>query len=140
MKRWREGAQRCWTRTSALGLLLSAMSAQAALTTQGVPKTEANVPIEITFQAREDVPDPFNQITLDVVFIDPTGHSMRVPGFWDGGRVWKVRYASPVLGVHQYRCECRGSPTFGLDGLTGKVEVHKYRGHNPLFKRGPVRV
>src|SRR5258706_3154756 len=140
MKRSREGRLRCWSSVWSLGLLLRATSMDAALSNPGVPKTEANVPIEITFQAREDVPDPFNQITLDVVFIDPTGYSMRVPGFWDGGRVWKVRYSSPVLGVHQYRCECRDSPAYGLDGLCGKVEVHKYRGHNPLFKRGPVRV
>ena len=60
--------------------------------------TEANVMVEIPFQAKRAHADPFNEVTLDVVFVDPQGRELRVPAFWDGDEFWKVRYASPVVG------------------------------------------
>ena len=104
-----------------------------------LPKTDANVPIELTFHAGEDLPDPFNQVTFDVTFTNPSGQSLRVPGFWDGGRTWKVRYASPIPGIHQYQTECSRT-SCGLGGISGKIEIHRYRGQNPLFHHGPVRI
>jgi len=49
-----------------------------------------------------DLKDPFNDITLDVIFTDPAGVRRRVPAFWAGGRGWKVRYASPLVGTHSF--------------------------------------
>jgi len=99
-----------------------------------------NVMTEIAFTAQKDVADPFNEVTLDAVFHDPSGQSFRVPAFFAGGRTWKVRYASPKIGVHQYRTECTSSSDPGLSGLTGEVKVVRYRGPNPLFAHGPVRI
>ncbi len=39
--------------------------------------------------------DPFNDIELDIVATGPGGQ-MRVPGFWAGGKAWKVRFAPPA--------------------------------------------
>src|SRR2546425_13326381 len=69
-------------------------------------KTEANVPVEITFTARHKHADPFNEVTVDVVFTDPTGSVLRVPSFWTGGRTWKGRYRSPITGTHRRRTQC----------------------------------
>ena len=90
--------------------------------------------------AKANPADPFNEISLDVLFTDPDGKLLRVPGFWDGGNIWKVRYASPLTGIHRYRTECHRKGEFDLDGLTGQIEVIPYRGENPLFKHGPIRV
>src|SRR3954453_1873603 len=68
-------------------------------------QTQANVMTELAFTAGKDYADPFNDVTLDVTFIDPTGRELRVPAFWAGGNVWKVRYASPVVGTHTFRTE-----------------------------------
>ena len=62
---------------------------------------------EFIFTAMRTHADPFNAVTLDAIFVDPQGKEFRVPAFWAGGNVWKVRYASPVLGVHRFRSECR---------------------------------
>src|ERR1041385_2811596 len=61
-------------------------------------KTEANVLVELTLTARRACADPFNEVTLDVVFLDPEGREFRVPAFWAGTNVWKVRYSSPEIG------------------------------------------
>ena len=62
-------------------------------------RTEANVPVELTLEAARSHADPFNEVTLDAVFVDPEGRELRVPAFWAGGRTWKVRYASPIIGL-----------------------------------------
>ena len=102
--------------------------------------TQANVPLEFTLTARKVYADPFNQITLDVVFTDPAGVVRRVPAFWAGGQIWKVRYASPLTGLHLYHTECSDTNDTGLHGVLGKFKVTPYRGKNPLHQHGPVQV
>lgn len=103
-------------------------------------KTEANVMVELTLTAARSYADPFNDVTLDVIFIDPNGRELRVPTFWAGTNLWKVRYASPVLGVHHFRSESSDATDRGLHGVTGQVEIRPYGGNNPLYIHGPLRV
>ena len=102
--------------------------------------TEANVMVEIPFDARQMHTDPFNEVRLDVVFIDPSGRELRVPAFWDGGKTWKVRYASPLAGTHKFHTECSDAKDKGLNDIRGKVEIRPYKGENPSFIHGPIRV
>ncbi len=123
------------------GVFVSSALGSVELTTAAEPATtQANVFIELPFTAQSEHEDPFNSVTLDVVFTDPQKHELRVPAFWDGGAVWKVRYASPIVGVHQYRSECSAADDRGLNGVTGSVRVDPYVGDNPLFLHGPIRV
>ena len=103
-------------------------------------QTQANVMADIAFQATAKHEDPFNDVRLDVVFTDPAGRQNRVPAFWAGKNVWKVRYASPILGRHTFRTECVPTADDGLNGVTGEVEIKAYTGHNPLFANGTLRV
>lgn len=102
--------------------------------------TQANVPVELTFHAARAHADPFNEISLDVVFTDPAGRSLRVPAFWDGGNTWKARYASPTLGQHKYQTACSDTSDAGLNGVAGTVSISPYTGKNPLFIHGPARI
>jgi hypothetical protein len=77
---------------------------------------------------------------LDAVFVDPTGGELRVPAFWDGGRTWKARYASPLVGAHHFHTECSQADDGGLNGLSGTVKIVPYKGENPLYSHGPLRV
>jgi hypothetical protein len=103
-------------------------------------RTEANVMIELTFKAAHSYADPFNQVTLDAIFLDPEGRELRVPAFWAGADVWKVRYASPVVGTHRFRTACSEPLDRGLHDVTGKVEITLYKGQNALYRHGPLRV
>ena len=103
-------------------------------------KTAANVMVEITFEAKAEHKDPFNELTLDAIFTDQAGKQLRAPGFWAGGRSWKVRYASPVVGSHRFATECSDVNDAGLHGVAGSVEVEPYSGDNPLYVHGPLRV
>ena len=103
-------------------------------------KTQANVPAEIVFHATKAHADPFNDVSLDVLFTDPDGVQVRVPAFWDGGDVWKVRYASGRAGLHKYETSCSDPDDRGLNHVHGALEIVPYRGRNPLFKHGPIQV
>jgi len=102
--------------------------------------TEANVMVELTLRANRSYADPFNDVSLDVQFIDPRGRELWVPAFWAGGNLWKVRYASPVVGTHIFRSECSEPRDKGLYGIAGKVEVRPYQGKNLFYTHGPIRV
>src|SRR5580658_5674219 len=101
--------------------------------------TQANVMTEITFTASRSHTDPFNGVTLDVVFAEPQGRELRVPAFWAGGNLWKVRYASPVVGAHRFRTECSDTRDAGLHGVKGKIIIKPYTGDNPFYRHGPLR-
>lgn len=45
------------------------------------------------------------------------GRELRVTGFWDGGRTWRIRFAPPAAGGWSYRTE---SADRGLDGRAGR--------------------
>src|SRR5579884_674508 len=102
--------------------------------------TETNRLAEITFTSQKERTDPFNEIDLDVVFTGPAGEHLRVPAYWAGGRLWRVRFASPTTGVYHYRSECSDPSDKGLHGVHGSVEIRPYRGDNPLYRHGPLRV
>jgi hypothetical protein len=120
-------------------IIASPLGADAAAQ-PNASKTPANIATEIDFSRAKAHADPFNGLTLDVIFTDPAGTVRRVPAFWAGGKVWKVRYASGVVGTHAYRTECSDISDAGLNGVAGKVEVVPYTGTNPLYLHGPIRV
>ncbi|WP_309722368.1 DUF4038 domain-containing protein [Armatimonas sp.] len=102
--------------------------------------TSTNVLLEISFLAKKTHPDSFKNTVLDVVFTDPKGAQKTVPAFWAGGAQWKVRYASPIVGVHHYRSQCSDPEDAGLHGVRGNLEIKPYRQQNSLYRHGPLRV
>lgn len=95
--------------------------------------------IELTLRASRSYQDPFHDVMLDVTFTEPGGRQLRVPAFWAGGNVWKVRYASSVVGTHRYQSDYQDAGDAGLHGASGSLEVMPYRGSNPLLMHGPLR-
>lgn len=99
-----------------------------------------NVVSEWVFRAEARYRDPGNEVLLDAVFITPDDQEHLIPAFWDGGDLWRVRYASPLLGLHRFRTVCSNSADAGLHGQEGEVTIFPYEGDNPLYQHGPVRV
>ena len=83
----------------AIGLILFA-ALFVKISSAEVRVTDSNVVVELSFESTVRYGDPFNEVSLDVVFVDPTEKERRVPAFWAGGSHWKVRYASPLVVAH----------------------------------------
>ncbi len=47
---------------------------------------------------------------------------------------------TPEIGVHSYVTSCTARDEPGLHQVTGKVEVVPYKGDNPLYRHGQIRV
>ncbi len=99
-----------------------------------------NATHEWSFASRRTYADPFNDVQLDVVFSDEQGGSYRVPAFWAGGNVWRVRFSSPDCGIYTFRTVCSDESDTDLHGIEGQFIVTPYTGQNELLRRGPVRV
>ncbi len=126
-------------RTIVLFLFASFLAIEA-LAKETLIKTEANVPVEILFTAEQTHTDPFNTVQLDVLFTSESGVEQVVPAFWGGGKNWKVRYASPTPGNYRFVSKSNVTTDPGLEGVGGKILITEYRGANPLFKHGPIKV
>ncbi len=102
--------------------------------------TMQNQVLEISFISTKKYKDPFNEIELDVAFTDPEGNEMVVPAFWAGGEIWKVRYSSNKIGIHNFITSCSANDENNLEDKEGIIEISEYDGNNKLFKHGPLKV
>lgn len=77
---------------------------------------------------------------VDVQFelTDPEGHAHVQPGYWNGGQTWNVRFSPSIVGRWTWRSLCKTDAS--LNGKTGVFDCVPYRGDNPLYKHGSVRV
>ncbi len=74
---------------------------------------------EQTFTAGNDTP---STTELRVEFTSPDGKKTTVPGYWDGGKMWRVRFLPTAAGAWNYTTKC-SPPIDGLHGQQGTVQV-----------------
>ena len=97
-------------------------------------------PIEICFKAAKRYQDAFNEIEMDVEISSADGNKWVVPAFWAGGDVWKARFSAPREGIYTYNTKCSDTEDTGLNEQTGRFEIKKYVGKNPLYEHGPIKI
>ncbi len=84
--------------------------------------------------------NPYADVTLRVTYTGPENHTMRTYGFWDGGDTFRIRCAFPAPGTWRWETECSDAANSGLQHQHGTVEVAAYRGANPLYQHGFLKV
>ena len=89
---------------------------------------------EIVLQAKEAVADPYTGVEVCADFVHDDGLTLRRPGFFDGDRTWRIRFASPV--EHGTWRWSTTSDTAGLGGVTGTLEVAPGDSANPFHRHG----
>lgn len=94
---------------------------------------------EKSFVSHKVYSDPFNDVEVDVVFVQGAD-SWRVPAFWRGGSRWTVRFAPPTIGEYTYHLESTDKNNADLNGHETKVLLSTYKGPNPLLTHGMLRV
>jgi hypothetical protein len=80
------------------------------------------------------------EANLTAVFTSPQGARRVVNGFWDGGRVWRVRFCPDVPGQWTFTTFCSDPRNAGLDGQTGKFLCTAPAGDSVFRQHGPIRV
>jgi len=102
--------------------------------------THSHQVIEWGYQSGKSYQDPFRDVEVRAEITQPDGSVVNLPAFWAGGNEWRFRYASGMSGIHEFETICSDSSNFGLHGKKGRIEIRKYKGENPLFQHGPIRV
>lgn len=92
---------------------------------------------EISFESEKTYSDPFNDVDI-VLHLYSGGRLYKIPGFWDGGNVWKIRFACPFEGVWYFRTVCTDEENADLHNKTGKVTCNAYTGELDIYKHGFV--
>src|SRR5687767_9426352 len=111
--------KKCWVRLlAAAGLLCMAQGAQARLASGEVHVWEV---LEINLATARDYANPYAEVECWVDLEGPD-FRRRVHGFWDGGRVFKVRVVATHAGEWSWRVGSNQGDDAGLSG-SGKFRA-----------------
>ena len=94
---------------------------------------------EAVFTSSRDFADPIRDVMLTVTFLGPDNEQHTTDAFWDGDRVWRVRFSPSVAGNWHYTTTCSQSDANGLHDQSGTFTVAPYTGNLPLLRHGPIR-
>ncbi len=89
---------------------------------------------ELEFKSKKSYENPFEDVEVFAEFTLGT-KKMRVPGFWDGGNIWKVRFSLPKAGLWNYVVTSTDEDNKSLTA-SGEIECVKYDGDLEIYKRG----
>ncbi|MBQ7102351.1 MAG: DUF4038 domain-containing protein, partial [Clostridia bacterium] len=92
---------------------------------------------ELCFESEKSYSDPFGEIDIEL-HLYSNGRLYKIPGFWDGGNVWKIRFVCPYDGVWYFRTVCTDEENTAMHGKTGKVICTEYSGEYDIYKHGFV--
>ena len=107
---------------------------------QAAPTAHAWERWEQTLTSRSAYANPYADVILRVTYHGAGGRVFHGFGFWDGGDTFRIRCAFPTPGTWRWETECSDTANTGLHRQRGKVEVSRYRGGNPLFRHGFLKV
>lgn len=96
--------------------------------------------IEQAFESSVDYENPIQGATLTVTFTPPKGEAVKVPGFWDGGKTWRVRFSPNQTGAWSFTTACSDAANTGLHKQSGGFTCTEAKGTGRFEKHGPVRV
>ena len=99
------------------------------------------VPCELAFESAREHIDAYNEIDLRVDWTGPSGRTLSVPAFWDGGRTWRARFRPEAAGEWRWQTVCSDKRDTGLHGRSGSIEsTDDPRSMSPLVRHGAVGI
>ena len=96
---------------------------------------------EQSFESGARYENPLQDAALNVAFVSPSGETSRVPGFWDGGKTWRVRFSPNQPGQWKWTTTCSDAANKGLHLQSGSFLCSAPASPKTRFEQhGPVRV
>jgi len=94
---------------------------------------------EIILHSDKSYANPFMDVDIDAVFTHSDGTTIALPGFWNGGNEWKVRFSPEKAGVWYYTVACTDKENASLT-QTGEIEAIAVEPKTELEKHGYVKL
>ncbi len=96
--------------------------------------------VEIALTSSKTYKDPFQDVDVYGVFSGAAGTSIKRPAFWDGGSVWKLRFAAPTPGSWRMNTICTDSTNRGLHQISRSFSCQACPGRLEIFNRGFLKI
>ncbi len=96
--------------------------------------------VEITLSSSKKYADSFNQVEVTATFSGPDGKIITRPAFWDGGSIWKIRFAPTSTGVWKMVTSCNDVTNHGLHNSLRSIKCIPYSGTLDIYKHGFLKV
>ena len=95
--------------------------------------------LELSFPSATDyAAHGADEVEMDVRFVhEPTGQVLVRPAFWDGGNLFRVRFAPTRKG--RWTWTTKSPRDKSLDGLSGQFRCVPYRGKLAIYRHGFVQ-
>ena len=95
---------------------------------------------ENTLISSKDYNNPVQDIKVRIEFTSPSGKKRTLLAFWDGGRLWRMRFSPDETGNWTYKTICSDRNNDGLHDQIGSFDCKLYTGVLPLYRHGELRL
>jgi Protein of unknown function (DUF4038)/Domain of unknown function (DUF5060)/Putative collagen-binding domain of a collagenase len=95
---------------------------------------------EQEFRSATNYPNPLEDAALTTTFSSPLGETFKVNGFWDGGKVWRVRFSPNFPGNWRFHTVCSDAANHGLNNIDGQFVCTAASGESAFDRHGPLHV
>jgi hypothetical protein len=121
---------------AAAALALGMAASGATVTMKYVPEYAR---FEQTLRSPLAYTNPLEQVEITAIFTSPVGDVKRVRGFWDAGRIWRVRFSPDTLGLWSFVIT-NSDPANGGLNADGQFLCGAPIGRSRFGLHGPVSV
>jgi len=94
---------------------------------------------EQSFDSAVSYTNPAQEAALIATFTSPSGETFKVPGFWDGGKTWRIRFAPSTPGKWKFETTCSDGKNKGLHQQKGEFTATAPAGTSRFAQHGPIR-
>ena len=124
-------------RGRAMGILMTLVLSLGVAAANGAETVQRWGRFEAEVENPKEYANPFEDVTLDVVYTGPGGCVVRFWGFYDGGNTWRIRFMPDAIGTWRYEATFSdGRP--GVEGqfecvpseIPGMISAHE---ENPIW-------
>jgi hypothetical protein len=126
--------------SSLMLLLACGTAANAASRGIKMPVTPKWSRFEQAFRSSLIYSNALQQATVTVMFTSPQGEVSRVPGFWDGGRTWRVRFSPTQAGHWTFQTICSHTANEGLHQKSGEFTCTSAMGRSRFDDHGLIQL
>jgi hypothetical protein len=96
-------------------------------------------PFDIDFESASNPINPYAEVDVTVTLHPPSGKDAVIQAFWDGGNIWKARFAPDEEGIWEW--ESHAEPIIeGLDLKRGRFNAIRTDSDNPFYKHGFITI
>jgi hypothetical protein len=96
--------------------------------------------LELELQSKCPPPLFDSDREITTTFTGPSGQTMSIRAFWDGGSTWRVRFSPEELGAWTWQTRDSAGDVSKFENANGAFECTEYLGENALYRHGPLKL